>query len=163
MSSAEINIHGTAIVIAKRGLLFLGPSGCGKSALAFACLTQARRAGAFAALVADDRVLLSGSEGRIIARCPEAIRGLIELRGCGIVRCDSVSTAVLDLAIQVVTLPAADRLPPENERYVAAEIGSLPMVRIWNLAPDPLAYLAALSPILQHESPFDPTVPQILT
>ncbi len=60
MTEAAFNIHATAIVVGKTGLLFSGPSGWGKSMLAFTCMTEARRLGLFTALVADDQVLLSG-------------------------------------------------------------------------------------------------------
>ncbi|RWX74603.1 HPr kinase/phosphorylase [Neorhizobium lilium] len=163
MSDAEVNIHGTAIVAGRRGLLFVGPSGSGKSAIAFACLAQARRSGAFAALIADDRVLISRREDKLVARCPEAITGLIELRGSGIVRVESVPTATLHLAIQVISLPEEDRLPPENESYAIGRLGSLPLVRLWNGVRDPLAYLGALYPLLQQERPFSMLDPQILT
>lgn len=150
----EINIHATAVVIGTRGILFVGASGSGKSALAFSCLSQTKRCGAFAALVADDRVLLSREGGSLVARCPSAIAGLIELRGSGIASVESVPAAVLDVAVQVVSLPDADRLPPENEQYVVDPLGHLPLVRIWNRASDPLAYLAALCPDLQGQRPF---------
>jgi serine kinase of HPr protein (carbohydrate metabolism regulator) len=163
MTTADINIHATAIMVGGRGLLFVGPSGSGKSALAFACLVQAQRHGAEAGLIADDRVLVSDSKEGLVARCAAPIAGLIELRGCGIVRVDSLESARLDLAIEVISLPEADRLPPEDDRYVIGHLGWLPLVRLWNKAPDPLAYLAALHAPLRTVWPFDPRAPQILT
>lgn len=150
----EINVHATAVVIGTRGILFVGPSGTGKSALAFTCLALARREGAYAALVADDRVLLSRAGAALVARCPPSISGLMELRGSGIVSVESVTAAVLDVAVQVVSLGEAERLPPENEQYVVDPVGCLPLVRIWNKASDPLAHLAALCPELQGQRPF---------
>jgi serine kinase of HPr protein (carbohydrate metabolism regulator) len=159
MSGAAVNIHATAIVAGTRGLLFLGASGQGKSALAFACITESRRLGAFAALVADDRVLVSRSGKALVAQSPKAITGLIELRGSGIVAIDSLSAAVLDVAIEVVSLPEAERLPPEKAVFSVGELGSLPLVRLWSQAPDPLAHLAALMPLLHHETPFSRLAP----
>jgi serine kinase of HPr protein (carbohydrate metabolism regulator) len=49
MSTTPVNIHATAVIVGKTGLLFLGPSGWGKSMLAFACITEAQRAGLDAA------------------------------------------------------------------------------------------------------------------
>jgi serine kinase of HPr protein (carbohydrate metabolism regulator) len=154
MNKPLVNIHATAIVVGTRGLLFTGPSGCGKSTLAFACLAAAKRHGAFAALVADDQVLISCCGDHLIASRPEAIANLIELRGSGIARVESVASIVLDLAIAIVSLPEAERLPPENEGYSIAGMGELPLLRLWNHSPDPLASLAAFMPGFRGEAPF---------
>ncbi len=163
MSASEVNIHATSIAVGTMGILFVGQSGAGKSALAFACLTEAWRHDVSAALVADDRVLVSGAEGQLVARCPQSIRGLMELRGSGIVKLHTVEAVALDVAIQVVSLRDADRLPPENERFVLPHLGSLPMIRLPSTVPSPLSYLAALMPGLHHERPFSTTAAQILT
>lgn len=154
MSRAPVNIHATAIVIGTRGLLFTGPSGSGKSMLAFTCIATARRQGAFAALVADDQVLVSRHGDHLLATRPEAIAGLIELRGSGIAPVESISVAALDLAVEVISLPESERFPPENERFRIPGMGDLPLVRIWRGAPDPLAILAAFAPDFHHEMPF---------
>jgi serine kinase of HPr protein (carbohydrate metabolism regulator) len=154
MSQALVNIHATAIVIGTRGLLFTGPSGSGKSMLAFTCIAAARRQGAYAALVADDQVLISRLGDHLLASRPDAIAGLIELRGSGIAHVESVSTAALDLAVEVISLPESERLPPENERFQIPRLGHLPLVRIWRGAADPLAILAAFAPDFHGEMPF---------
>lgn len=153
-AAGEVNIHATAIVVGQRGLLFTGPSGSGKSMLAFACMVAARRAGAPAALIADDQVFVSCCGDRIVARRPDTIAGLIELRGSGIVEVESVPEAALDLAISVISLPESERLPPANEKFTVAGIGELPMIRIWRNAPEPLAFIAALFPRFRSEIPF---------
>lgn len=163
MSASEVNIHATSIAVGTMGILFTGPSGAGKSTLAFACLTEAWRHDVPAALVADDRVLVSCTDGQLVARCPESIRGLLELRGSGIVKLHTVETVVLNVAIQVVSLHDADRLPPENERLVLSDLGSLPMIRLSSAVVSPLSYLAALMPGLRHERPFSTIGAQILT
>lgn len=109
------NIHGTAMVLGTTGFLVTGPSGIGKSRLALACISAAQQMGHFAALVADDRVDLSMEQGRIIARCPASIEGLIEIRGAGIARLETVHAAVMDWAILPVNAPFDPRMPPENE------------------------------------------------
>jgi serine kinase of HPr protein (carbohydrate metabolism regulator) len=63
-----------------RGVLIEGPSGAGKSDLALRALSQGFR------LVADDRVLLWAVEGRLYGRAPEALAGLLEVRGVDVVR-----------------------------------------------------------------------------
>ncbi|AFL54414.1 serine kinase of HPr protein (carbohydrate metabolism regulator) [Sinorhizobium fredii] len=128
--STHCNIHGTAMVLGTTGFLVTGPSGSGKSALALACIAELRRRGRFAALVADDRVDLTLANERIVARCPAAIRGLIEIRGSGIAEVDTLPACVLDWAILPVRAPFDPRLPPEQEE-LQLEIGrSLPMLRL---------------------------------
>lgn len=146
MNGPFVNVHGTAIVLGTTGLLITGPSGSGKSALALSCLSEVRRRGRFAALVADDRVDLTLENGRIVARCPAAIRGLIEIRGSGIAEVGTVSACVLDWAIMPVRAPFDPRLPPEEE--LKLEIGrNLPLLRLPVEGPlSPVDALAALLP-----------------
>ncbi len=146
MNGPFVNVHGTAIVLGTTGLLITGPSGSGKSALALSCLSEVRRRGRFAALVADDRVDLTLENGRIVARCPAAIRGLIEIRGSGIAEVGTVSACVLDWAIMPVRAPFDPRLPPEEE--LKLEIGrNLPLLRLpVEGPPSPVDVLAALLP-----------------
>ncbi|MDW9627632.1 HPr kinase/phosphorylase [Sinorhizobium meliloti] len=146
MNAPFVNVHGTAIVLGTTGLLITGPSGSGKSALALSCLSEVRHRGRFAALVADDRVDLTLENGRIVARCPAAIRGLIEIRRSGIAEVDTVSACVLDWAIMPVRAPFDPRLPPEEELQL--EIGrNLPLLRLPVEGPlSPVDALAALLP-----------------
>ncbi|MFX5622828.1 hypothetical protein ABTE00_21975, partial [Acinetobacter baumannii] len=70
-------------------------------------LIDAARGGSlpFARRVADDRVHLEAAHGRLLARAPEPIAGLVEERGRGIVACRYEAVAVIGL---VVDLDAAD-------------------------------------------------------
>ncbi|MBK5570461.1 HPr kinase/phosphorylase [Ensifer sp. SSB1] len=124
------NVHGTAIVLGTRGFLITGPSGIGKSRLALACIAAARQAGHFAALVADDRVDLGLEHDRIVARCPPSIHGLIEIRGAGIGKIETVPAAVMDWALLPISAPFDPRLPPEDE-ILSLPLGrALPIVRV---------------------------------
>jgi serine kinase of HPr protein (carbohydrate metabolism regulator) len=154
VTQGRINIHGTAVVLGTRGFLFCGPSGSGKSTMAFACLDRARRAGAFAALVADDQVFISAETNAVIAARPPSIAGLIEIRGSGIARIASIGKAVLHLAIGVVEEDKAERLPPDDERLDLGPAGSLPLIRLLRSTSDPLAVIAAIRPELRGEHPF---------
>lgn len=147
MSGQSCNIHATAIVLGTTGFLITGPSGSGKSSLALACLSEVRRRGRFAALVADDRVDLALENGRIVARCPPAIRGLVEVRGCGIAELESLFACVLDWAIMPVRAPFDPRLPPEQED-LQLDIGrALPLLRLPVEGPlSPVDALVALLP-----------------
>ena len=137
MNTAPANIHGTAITVDGIGLLYLGPSGGGKSGLAFDCLAEARLRQLPGALVADDRVLILQDEDRIIASCPDAIRGLIELRYSGIVSVDHVAEGEIHFAVLPVPCNEGDRLPPDNEKADLAPGIRLPAIRVplWSRFP----------------------------
>ncbi|MCX8999465.1 HPr kinase/phosphorylase [Rhizobiaceae bacterium BDR2-2] len=145
---ASSNVHATAIVVATTGLLFTGPSGSGKSTLAFTCMAAARRAGLFSALIADDQVFLDVVNGRVLARRPQAIAGLMEFRGTGIAEIESLPQALIHAAVRIVNVGESDRLPPENERFAVGGTVSLPLLRLAATTPDPLAVLCAFWPDL---------------
>ncbi|WP_454852947.1 HPr kinase/phosphorylase [Rhizobium binxianense] len=146
MTEAKPNIHATAITVGKTGLLFSGPSGWGKSLLAFTCMVEAQRLGLPSTLVADDQVFLSHRDGQIIAECPPAIVGLMELRGTGIVRCNHTASAVMHYAVLPGAVSGEDRLPPENETTTLAAGFSLPALRLLANVACPLAILMAKAP-----------------
>ncbi len=143
MPGEATNIHATAIVIGKTGLLFLGPSGSGKSILAFSCLAAARPLGLDAMLVADDRVLMAKRNGSIIAECPPSIAGLMEIRYTGIVRMPYVSKAEMHFAIRPIDPATAERLPPDDERIDVTDSIRLPLIRLSATSANPLAIIAA--------------------
>ena len=128
--TAPRNRHATAIVIGTTGLLFIGPSGSGKSAVALHCIEAARARGLFAALVSDDQVLITEAHGRLIARAPESIAGLAEVRGAGIVTVETIEAAVLTRAIRPMEPPFTERLPPEGETVEILPSVPLPLTRL---------------------------------
>src|ERR1700677_2399248 len=100
----EINIHASCVAIGKAGVLLLGKSGSGKSDLALQLIDQG------AALVADDRTLVWVEKGALHARAPSTIKGLLEIRGLGIVamrvRTQARIVLVVRLGQEAVRLPA---------------------------------------------------------
>lgn len=145
MSVDRPNIHATAIVIGKTGLLFVGPSGSGKSEMAFSFMTEAERCGLEAALVADDQVFITYKDGAVIAHRPETIAGLLELRGSGIVSVKSVEAADMHYAVTSVPSLESPRLPPEDERLDVGSGASLPLLRIPRDSIMPYGKFAALA------------------
>jgi HPr kinase/phosphorylase len=109
-------VHGSAVAFAGRGVLILGGSGAGKSALALALI------GRGAALVADDRVVLTRRGNALLAAAPEAIPGLIEARGIGILRLPAVPEAAVTLAVDLDRPPAARMPQPETITYLGISI-----------------------------------------
>ena len=100
-------LHASCVAVEGRGLLILGPSGAGKSALALQMIALG------AQLVADDRVEITLRDGRLVARCPQAISGLIEARGVGILHSPPIAEATLQLAVDLGAAETA-RLPEQH-------------------------------------------------
>ncbi|MPZ40026.1 MAG: serine kinase [Rhizobiales bacterium] len=126
--AATTTAHASAVLIGSRAALIRGPSGSGKSRLAMA-LIDAAASGLirFARLVADDRVELVASQGRLLLRPPPALAGLIEIRGVGVRRVAFEPVAVAGL---VVDLEAADaeRIPASSAQVT--DISGIPLPRL---------------------------------
>jgi serine kinase of HPr protein (carbohydrate metabolism regulator) len=121
-------VHATAVVVGETGVLLRGASGSGKSTLARALVEAANRAGRFAAFVADDRVILAPADGRLVARAPDTIAGLAELRGFGIVAIDHEAAAVVRLVVDLVPGESMERMPAPDGSTVRIE--GIDLVRI---------------------------------
>ena len=91
------NIHASCALIGRHGVLILGESGTGKSDLLLRLMDEGGK------LVADDRTELYAAKGRLCARPPQSIAGLIEVRGLGIVAQPFAKSAVLALAVRLGT------------------------------------------------------------
>ena len=96
------NIHACCALIGRHGVLIMGESGQGKSDLLLRLMDEGGK------LVADDRAELYAAKGRLCARAPKSIAGLIEVRGLGIVAQPFAKNAVLALAVR---LGEPQRLP----------------------------------------------------
>jgi HPr kinase/phosphorylase len=91
----EVNIHATCIAIGNQGILLTGKSGAGKSDLALRLIDRGAK------LVADDRTILYVNQGALHARCPASIRGLLEIRGVGIVKFPSRANVKVTLVVKL--------------------------------------------------------------
>jgi serine kinase of HPr protein (carbohydrate metabolism regulator) len=128
MQRPQVNIHASCVRLGRAarplgappdaGVLLLGDSGAGKSDLALRLIALG------AELVADDRVDLFVTRGRLRARAPHAIRGLIEIRGLGIVEIPYTEQVRVALAAQLVR-KTAERLP-RHDVYVPPAGVALP-------------------------------------
>ncbi len=99
------------------GALITGPSGAGKSDLALRALAQGFR------LVADDRVVLWASAGRLFGRAPDALHGLIEVRGLDVLRAEALPLCEVGLLVQI---GAAERLPePAFDDILGVRVATL--------------------------------------
>lgn len=109
-----VRMHATCVAIGGNGVLLRGPPGSGKSDLALRLIAGPPLKGhGSACLVADDQVALNKENGRVIARAPARIAGLLEIRGVGIRRVPSSEAARVVLIVDLVSADAVPRLPPE--------------------------------------------------
>jgi serine kinase of HPr protein (carbohydrate metabolism regulator) len=132
LSDAPELVHGTAVALGRTAALLRGPSGSGKSDLALRFLFLARRGPAALEapiLVADDQVYLVRNGERLQARCPDTIRGRIEVRGIGIVEVKALAEAELGLVVDLVAPSQVERLP-EAAATVRLMGVELPLVRL---------------------------------
>jgi serine kinase of HPr protein (carbohydrate metabolism regulator) len=110
-------VHATTVAIGGRAVLLRGPSGSGKSDLALRLIDAGAR------LVADDRSELHRDGEAILIRAPATIAGLIEARGVGILRVDSLGVAPLALIADLIAPDAVERLPePRSETILGVPI-----------------------------------------
>jgi len=95
----SVNIHASCAAVgrqgASKGILILGESGAGKSDLLLRLMDGG------AELVADDRTELYVTKGRLSARAPKSIAGLIEVRGLGIVARPFARSVAIALAVRL--------------------------------------------------------------
>lgn len=110
----KITLHGTAVLLKsvafEPSAVFLrGLSGAGKSDLA------CRLIDAGGVLICDDQVVLEKRQDKVWADSVPAIRGLMEVRGIGLLRYPVADAARLHLVIDLVKHEDVPRLPmPET-------------------------------------------------
>ncbi len=124
MDSDTDQIHASAVAVDGKGVLLLGSSGAGKSDLALRLIDEG------AVLIADDRVDVAVADANVSLSPPEALAGLLEVRGIGIVRRPHETKVSLSLVVDLVKPEDVERLP---ERLTAAFMG----VTVRRIALDP--------------------------
>lgn len=102
-------IHGTAVALDRCGCLIVGAAGAGKSTLAIEMMALG------AELVADDRTEVEAEDEALLLSCPEAIRGLIEVRGVGVLRVTQAGPVRLTLIVDL-DAEEPERIPPPRQR-----------------------------------------------
>ena len=118
------NIHATGLLLDGIGLILRGPSGAGKSLLALELIDEWEARGLDAKLVSDDRIDVEAGKSGLAMYAPEAIAGLIELRGRGIVSRPFVAEAPLHLVIDLVD--TLERMVEEDALVTTIEGVPLP-------------------------------------
>jgi HPr kinase/phosphorylase len=115
-------VRGTCVAVDGTGVLLRGRSGTGKSDLAL------RLIDAGAALVADDYTLVAVENGRPMATAPPELRGLLEVRGIGIVRLPAAEQAFLHVVIELSDPATIERMPAQENVRISGV--TLPLFRI---------------------------------
>lgn len=99
------NIHATCVNIDSKGVLILGDSGSGKSDLALRLLTLFS-----AKLVSDDRTDIFKDLDVIKAKAPNVLKGLLEVRGVGVIKQEYLKESTIDLVVKL-TNEKIERMP----------------------------------------------------
>ena len=119
----SVLVHASCVALKSAGVLLLGDSGSGKSDLALRLIHEGWR------LVADDRTVLSVAKNGIAAAAPTTIKGLLEVRGLGIIAM-AAGPARLKLVVQLgregPRLPQAEHWTPPGLKGAP----SLPFLRL---------------------------------
>jgi HPr kinase/phosphorylase len=135
-------LHASCAALDGDGVLFLGPSGAGKSDLVL------RLIGRGWSLVADDQVEVAAEGDALVATPPEPLRGMLEVRGLGLVR-DLPVAAPARLRLVVDLLPpgaAPHRLPePAAFEALGRRLPRLGLAGLEPSAPDKVALALAVA------------------
>lgn len=123
-SPRDNRIHATCVALGNSAVLLTGAPGCGKSDLAMQLIDRG------AQLVSDDQVKLNVKDGLLLASAPQSIKGLLEIRGIGIVRCKPVASCVVTLALELTPGVTPERLPDSREAFTSFAGSSLPYYQI---------------------------------
>lgn len=125
-------LHATTLRFAGGGIMLCGPSGAGKSDLALRLIEAGGE------LIADDYTHLQPApDGRLMARCPPALAGRIEVRGIGIITLPHCPQGTIDLGFDLMAHDRIERLPDPDWRLIAGV-----KVPFWPL--DPFAAAAVI-------------------
>lgn len=151
------SIHASCVMLDRMGkafgapaagcVLLLGPSGSGKSDLALRLIAQGAK------LIADDRVELYLTRGRLWARPPKRLAGLIEVRGLGVIRHAHAPRGRVVLAVElgghVARLPEERRFLPPGFPGLRAKAAP-PLIRLAPFEASAPAKIAAAAAAYAH-------------
>ena len=101
-------LHASCVQLNGTGIVLLGASGVGKSDLALRLIDSG------ATLVADDQVHVEAVETGLLGRPAEALAGLLEVRGLGILRLPYCEVSPLGLVVELDRTEIMARLPTRS-------------------------------------------------
>jgi HPr kinase/phosphorylase len=98
-------LHASCVEKDGYGVLLRGHSGAGKSSFALTLINRGFK------LVADDQVRTFVQGGQLLAQSSEALKGLLEVRGVGILKLQCTDVCQVKYLIDLVPGYRSDRLP----------------------------------------------------
>ncbi|HZJ87219.1 MAG TPA: HPr(Ser) kinase/phosphatase [Erysipelothrix sp.] len=110
------NIHGVLMNVFGKGVLIIGESGMGKSEVALELILKGH------SLIADDRVDVSRVKETIIGTAPDLIKGMLEIRGIGIIDVTRMFGVRAYLEQETVDLVIEFEKWDNNKEYLRAGI-----------------------------------------
>jgi HPr kinase/phosphorylase len=130
-----LTLHASCVAWGLDAVLITGAAGSGKSNLALALMAYGCQ------LIADDGTQLTTEQGRLMARCPPALLGMIEARGLGLLNATPLDTATVTLCI-TMDVTETERLPPNRiVTYLGVSLPLLHKVETGHFAAAVLQYL----------------------
>jgi HPr kinase/phosphorylase len=131
-SLKPFHVHATCVSLNGQGVLIRGRPGSGKSELALRLIDMPGYGAGEdvfrGRLVADDQVRVEAKAGALWASPPEALQGLLELRGQGLLALPFAAEAKLALIVDLVPAGELERLP--EPEALKAEIAGVSLPRI---------------------------------
>ncbi len=119
------SIHASCVAVGSHGILIRGASGSGKSTLCLQLIDGEGyglgRKTLRARLVADDQVELFPRKGKLVARPPASLAGLIEIRGAGILATTYKKSVILKLVVDLLPPTQVERLPDQSDQQTDIE------------------------------------------
>jgi HPr kinase/phosphorylase len=115
MKQSQIFLHGTCVSVGGEGVLILGEPGSGKSSLALRLIDEPGYgvSGVLqrSELVADDQVIVTRDQDRLLASAPATLHGKLEIRGLGIIDLVTSPSVALVLIVKLQNHSVIERLP----------------------------------------------------
>ncbi len=134
-------VHGTCVDVGGSGVLLRGPSGSGKSDLALRLIDGGAR------LVADDQVEITRDGDVLMARAPRALKGMLEIRGIGVVPACATEAARLRIVVDLVPRDRVERMPaPRRETLLDVDLPALSLYPFEASAAAKIRVIARLDP-----------------
>ena len=143
-------IHATVVSIKDKGVLLRGPSGAGKSDFALRLIDQG------ATLVADDFCAPFVRQTDLWVQTPEAIQGLIEARGVGILKVPFIESSKIHLVCDLVSNDEVERFPDPPFHTEISGV-TVPMIKICPFNASSVALVRMTLDQLPHLWPSKPS------
>ena len=151
-------LHAACLDIEGRGVLIQGRPGAGKSDLALRLIDQPGtgilgQALKPARLVADDQVVIRRLADRLLASPPDRLKGLIEIRGIGILKIPFCPETTLRLIVAMGQADEVQRMPEPHDLMGEILGTRLPRIVVDAKAPSAAARVRAALDALSVDEP----------